>query len=297
MRDGAAALRRLLARDGPILATGAHNALSAKLVGEAGFDAVWASGFEISATFTVPDADILTMAESLAVTRTMVGAAGVPVIADCDAGYGNAVNVIRTVRQYESAGVAAICLEDNAFPKRCSFYDGRRDLATPEDHADKVRAAKSVQQSPDFVVIARTEAMIAGQGVDEALRRAHAYADAGADMCLVHSKIADASEVLAFAARWERPTPLVCVPTTYGQTTADELHAAGYKLIIFANHALRSAVKAMQTALFELRITGRISSIDDRLVPLTEIYRLVGEAELRDHEREFVAGAAPALGR
>jgi phosphoenolpyruvate phosphomutase len=286
-----------LDRQGPVVATGAHNALTAKLVGEAGFDAVWASGFEISATFTVPDADILTMAESLAVTQTMVGAAGVPVIADCDAGYGNAVNVIRTVRQYEAAGVAAICLEDNSFPKRCSFYDGRRDLATPEEHADKIRAAKSVQQSPDFVVIARTEAMIAGQGVDEALRRAHAYADAGADMCLIHSKIKDTGEVFAFAARWDRPTPLVCVPTTYGQTTADELYEVGYKLIIFANHALRSAVKAMQDALFQLRVTGRISSIDDRLVPLAEIYRLVGEAELREHEQAFVPGPAPVLAR
>jgi phosphoenolpyruvate phosphomutase len=293
MNGGAAALRGLLERNGPIVVTGAHNALSAKLVGEAGFDAVWASGFEISASFTVPDADILTMAESLAVTRTMVSATKVPIIADCDAGYGNAINVIRTVRQYEAAGVAGICLEDNAFPKRCSFYDGRRDLATAEEHAAKIRAAKSVQQSPDFVVIARTEAMIAGQGVDEALRRARAYADAGADMCLIHSKIKDAGEVMAFAQQWDRPTPLVCVPTTYGQTSVDELYAGGYKMVIFANHALRSAVKAMQDALFELRLLGSISAIDHRLVPLTEIYRLVDEAQLREQEREFVLGAAP----
>src|SRR5947209_1073541 len=156
MIDGASELRHLLAKDGPIVATGAHNALSAKLVGEAGFDAVWASGFEISATFATPDADLLTMSESLAMTRTMVGATRVPIIADCDAGYGNAVNVIRTVRQYEAAGVAGICIEDNAFPKRCSFYDGRRELATAAEHAEKIRAAKSVQESPDFVVIART---------------------------------------------------------------------------------------------------------------------------------------------
>jgi phosphoenolpyruvate phosphomutase len=188
--------------------------------------------------------------------------------------------------------VAGICIEDNAFPKRCSFYNGRRELATAEEHAEKIRAAKSVQNSPDFVVIARTEAMIAGQGVDEGLRRARAYADAGADMCLIHSKIKSPDEVFEFARRWDGATPLVCVPATYGQVSVDELHEAGYKLVIFANHALRSAVKAMQDALFELRLMGRISAIDQRLVPLTEIYRLVGEAELREHERDFVPGAA-----
>src|SRR5205085_771288 len=148
-----------------------------------------------------------------------------------------------------------------------------RELASIDEHAGKIRAAKSVQRSPDLVVIARTEAMIAGRGVDEALARARAYADAGADMCLIHSKIADPSEVYAFAARWDRETPLVCVPTTYGQTSVDELWTHGYKLVIFANHAMRSAVKAMQGALAELREAGRISAIEDRIVPLREIYR------------------------
>ena len=141
--DGALRLRLSLERPGPLLVAGAHNPLSARLVEEAGFDAVWASGFEISASQAVPDANILSFSENLDIARAMTGAVGIPVIADCDNGFGNAVNVIRTVREYEAAGVAGICMEDNVFPKRCSFYDSSwRELVSPEEHAGKIRAAK-----------------------------------------------------------------------------------------------------------------------------------------------------------
>src|SRR5438067_1193842 len=182
-------LRSALEQPRPLLVAGAHNPLSARLVEEAGFDAIWASGFEISASQGVPDANILTFTENLEIARGIARAVGIPVIADCDSGFGNAVNVVRTVREYEDAGVAAICLEDNVFPKRCSFYSGsRRELASVEEHAGKIRAAKAAQRDGDTFIIARTEALIAGWGQAEALRRARLYADAGADGILIHSK-------------------------------------------------------------------------------------------------------------
>src|SRR4029077_273167 len=166
----------LLGRESIALAAGAHDALSAKLAEQAGFDAIWASGFGISAVQAVPDANILTLTETLEAVRRIVGAVGVPVIADCDNGYGNAINVMRTTGEFERAGAAGICIEDNEFPKRCSFYAGvRRDLVPAEEHARKVEAATAARHRRDFAVIARTEALIAGLGLEDALRRAHAY--------------------------------------------------------------------------------------------------------------------------
>jgi len=282
-------LRAALERDAPLLVAGAHSPLSAKLVEEAGFDAVWASGFEISATQAVPDANILTFSENLSVARGIAQATNLPVIADCDSGFGNAINVLRTIREYEDAGIAGICLEDNIFPKRCSFYSGsRRELVSPEEHAGKIRAAKAAQRDPDTFIIARTEALIAGWGQAEALQRAAAYADAGADAVMIHSKSKTLDELAETAKKWNRNTPLVIVPTIFPQASAGECYAAGFKIVIFANHGLRSAIKAMQETLGELRRSERIADVNDRLVPLEEVYRLVGVSDMNTHEKEFL---------
>jgi phosphoenolpyruvate phosphomutase len=289
-------LRRRLAEPRPVLVGGAHNGLSGKLVEEAGFDAIWASGFEISASYGVPDANILTMAENLEAARQINVVARIPVIADCDTGYGNAVNVIRTVQEYESAGIAAICIEDNVFPKRCSFYSSvKRELVSAEEHAGKIRAAKSAQRDPDFVVIARTEALIAGWGMEEALRRATAYADAGADAILIHSKESKPDEILEFASKWKRGVPLVAVPTTYKSTSAATLAEAGYRIVIYANHGLRAGIRAAQAALKTICESGRADSADDRIVPLEEVYRLVGVPELQKDEKVFLPKGEPPV--
>ena len=289
MSEKAARFRKLLESDGPIVITGAHNGMSAKLVEEAGFEGVWASGFEISASYALPDANILTMAENVLVAKAMSDATEVPVIADCDNGYGNAINVIRTVQEYEKAGIAGICIEDNVFPKRCSFYAGvKRELAPIAEHAGKIEAAKAAQKDPNFVVIARTEALIAGWGMEEALKRGRAYADAGADMVLIHSKSPSSAEVIEFARRWDRKTPLVCVPTIYKEATATQLYEAGFKMMIFANHAMRSSIKAMQDALKVLHDAGYTGSVEDRIVPLKEVYRLVGEPQMKADEKAFL---------
>ena len=279
----------LLARPTVALAAGAHDALSAKLAEEAGFEAIWASGFGISAVQAVPDANILTLTETLDAVRRIADAVKIPVIADCDNGYGNAINVIRTVSEFERAGAAGICIEDNEFPKRCSFYAGvSRDLVAPEEHARKVQAAIAARRDPGFAVIARTEALIAGRGLDDALLRARAYAEAGADAILVHSKHEDFSELAAFAQRWGGLTPLVAVPTTYGSVETSELLAAGFRLAIFANQPLRGAIAAMREVLATLKATARVDSVDDRIVPLEDVYTLVGVPELKANEKRFL---------
>jgi phosphoenolpyruvate phosphomutase len=288
-KTGPEKLREMMAADQPIVTIGAHNGMSARLGAEAGFDGIWASGFEISASYGIPDANILTMAENLHAAKMMNAVVDIPIVADCDNGYGNAINVIRCAQEYEKAGIAAICIEDNVFPKRCSFYAGvKRELASVEEHAGKIRAAKDAQTTQDFVVIARTEALIAGWGMDEALMRGRAYADAGADFVLVHSKSKSADEVLGFAKRWDRDTPLVCVPTIYSETKVETLYEAGYKLIIFANHGLRTSVKAMQETFSVLKKEMFTGSVDDRVVPLTRIYELIGVDQMKSDEKAFM---------
>jgi phosphoenolpyruvate phosphomutase len=249
------------------------------------------------------------MSETLAGSRAMVDATTIPVIADCDTGFGNAINVMRAVAEFEAAGVSAICIEDNVFPKRCSFYTGvARELVPIDEHARKVAAAKEAQRSPEFAVIARTEALIAGWGRDEALARARAYADAGADAVLVHSKHPDLGELAEVAAAWDRATPLVAVPTTYIGASVAEIAAAGFKLVIYANQPLRAAVTAMRDALAALR-GGEAPELERRIARLEEIYSLVGLSELRSNEARFLmpggvdcsalilaAGEDPALG-
>lgn len=286
----AAKLRELMRRPGIVKTVGAHDALSAKLIEEAGFDAIWASGFGISASLKcIPDGSFLTMTEQLEVTKNIVEAVRIPVIADCDTGFGNALNVMRTVQEYEKAGIAGICIEDNVFPKRCSFYTGvRRELVSINEHAGKVRAAKSAQASPDFVVIARTEALIAGWGQDEALKRAEAYADAGADAVLIHSKSPAFDELRAVSQQWSGRVPLVVVPTIFGSVTADELERHGFKIVIFANQVIRTSIKAMRDTLDVLKREYRAEAVADRMVSLQEVYDLVGVTKLEEDERKFL---------
>jgi phosphoenolpyruvate phosphomutase len=290
----ASVLRQLLARPGLVAAVGAHDALSAKLIEAAGFPVVWSSSFTVSAAQrAMPDVNLLTMTETLETARHVNNAVAVPVIADCDNGYGNAVNVVRTVEEYERAGIAGLCFEDNIFPKKCSLYPGvKRELASVEEHAGKIRAAKRAQHDPATVVIARTEALIAGWGLEEALRRAHAYAEAGADLVLVHSKAPTAVEVLDFMRRWDGATPIVAVPTLYPSVRWEELEQAGVKLVIWANQVLRGAVKGMQDTLAVLARERRLDALAPHIVPLDEIYRHVGVDEFKRIESEFLPRGA-----
>jgi phosphoenolpyruvate phosphomutase len=288
--NNAVKLRALLKRPGAIKAVGAHDALSARLIERAGFDAIWASGFAISASLKcIPDASFITSSEQLEIERNIAQAVSIPIIADCDTGYGNALNVMRTVNDRERAGVAAICIEDNVYPKRCSFYAGvRRELIPVDEHCGKIKAAKAAQLFPEFVIIARTEALIAGWGQEEALKRAEAYAEAGADAVLIHSKSKRFDELKAVYNAWSGRVPLVVVPTIFDQTTAAEMEEAGAKIIIYANQPVRAAIRAMRDTLDLIKQDTRPGAANDCIVTLPEVYEIVGVPQMEQDERNFL---------
>ena len=283
-------LKELLKKNKKLVLGGAHDALSAKLIEEAGFDAVWASSFGVSAsTKCLPDANVLTMTEMLEAVKGMNEAVSIPVIADCDNGYGNAINVIRMVKEYERAGIAGISIEDNPFPKKCSLYPGEhQELVDKDEMAGRIHAAVSTRQSKDFFVIARTEALIAGLGMQEALSRATAYEEAGASAILIHSRKSTPEEIREFASLWKGKIPLVAVPTKYPEVTSEELSKMGIKIVIFANQALRASVAAMKVVLKQIRRTDTTATVNGTLVGLDEIFRLVGQPVLEENEKKFV---------
>jgi len=188
---------------------GAFDVMSAKLAEMNDFDAVWASGFGISSARALPDAGILTMTELLDAVTFMAEACNIPVIADCDTGYGGPNNVAHLVRKFENAGIAGICIEDKTFPKENSlFKDGKQEMIAKKDFVAKLVAAKNAKRNREFVIIGRTEALIADLGVEEALERATAYEKAGADIIFVHSRKKDPDEIFEFYEKWKGKIPI-----------------------------------------------------------------------------------------
>ncbi|WP_457954434.1 phosphonopyruvate hydrolase [Achromobacter xylosoxidans] len=276
----------------PVLmhAMSAHNPLSAKLAAEAGFDAIWGSGFELSASHAVPDANILSAGLHLEMMRAIAAVVDVPVIADIDTGFGNAINVAYVVPQYEAAGVSAVVMEDKTFPKDTSLRaDGRQELVRVAEFQGKIEAACAARRDADFCVIARTEALIAGLGQAEALARAAAYEAAGADAILIHSKQTTPDEVLAFIAAWSGRVPLVLVPTAYPQLREADIQALGkVGLVIYGNHAIRAAVGAMREVFARIRNDGGIHGVDAGLPTVRDIIDLQGDADMRELERRYL---------
>lgn len=282
-----ASVKRQALRDGlrssePVMTLGAHDALSAKLAEKYDFDAVWVSGFGIcTMTYAMPDLNLVSMAETLEAAVRMDAATSLPVVADCDNGFGGYSNFVRTVTQFERAGIAGICIEDNTFPKRNSLYRGQsvRELIETSEQARRIRAGKDAQQSEEFVLIARVEALIAGHGVEAAVERANAYADAGADAILIHSRDKSLEEITAFLDAFSRDIPLVAVPTLFPDFTADELSKLGFNMVIYANQAMRASVAAMEETMATLRDERRPSAVDSSIAAVDYIFDLVGTRE------------------
>lgn len=268
----------------------AHNPLSARLVEEAGFDGVWASGFEISAALGLPDISLVSMAEHLEVVRAMAARTRLPVVADIDTGFGNALNVLHAVRSYEAAGAAAVVIEDKVFPKVTSLVEGgRQDLLRIAEFQGKIEAARHARNDPDFLIIARTEALIAGAGPDAALERGRAYAAAGADLLLVHSKSSGPGEIEGFIAAWDGGIPIVIVPTAYPQMTMARAAASGrVGLVIYGNHAIRAAVAAMQQSFARIMADGDTLGVEGGIAPVGEIFRLQGMDQVARDEAAFL---------
>ena len=271
----------------PILKVmGAFDSMSAKLVEINGFDAIWAGSFAISATHALPDASILTMTEFLNVSSNIVQSCKIPVIADCDTGYGGPSNVSHTVKKFELAGVAAICIEDKTFPKQNSLLkNGKHELISEKEFVAKILAAKEAKSNKNFMIIARTEALIAELGMNEALQRATAYQNAGADAILIHSKKETPDEIFEFSESWKGKIPLVVVPTTYPTVGIDELIKNKFKMTIYANQTLRVAYSAMNNMLREIKDCKRISDIKQEMSSMEDIFELQKMYEIKNQEK------------
>ena len=273
----------------------AHNGISARIGEEAGFRGLWASGLSLSAQFGVRDSNEASWTQILEMVEFMVEATTVPIMLDGDTGYGNFNNMRRLVRKLEQRDVAAVCIEDKVFPKANSFIDGRRQpLADIDEFAGKIKAGKDAQQDDDFCIVARVEALIAGAGMQEALRRADAYRRAGADAILIHSALAVADEVLEFMREWADRSPVVIVPTRYYATPTEVFRDAGCSMVIWANQMLRAAILAMAETADHLARRQNLLSLEDRIAPVEEIFRLQGAGELRRAEARYLPAARHA---
>ena len=281
-------LRKKLEGNSIIKVGGAFDAMSAKLVEINGFDAVWAGSFAISATYAVPDASILTMTEFFDAASKMADTCKIPVIADCDTGYGGPSNVSRMVKKYENAGIAAICIEDKTFPKQNSLLEnGQNNLISEKEFVAKIIAAKDAKQDKNFMIIARVEALISGAGMDEALKRATAYEKAGADAILIHSKEKTPEEIFKFADLWKDNLPIVVVPTTYDSVKIDELIDHKIKLVIYANQTLRAAHASMNRMLKQIINSNSLSETEEEISSMEEIFNLQEMFDIKTKEKDL----------
>lgn len=271
----------------------AHNGLSAKIVEEAGFPGIWASGLSISAQFGVRDNNEASWTQVLENLEFMSDATHIPILLDGDTGYGNFNNMQRLIRKLEQRNIAAVCIEDKLFPKTNSFLKGdAQPMADMHEFCGKIKAGKDAQTDPDFCIIARVEAFICGWGLAEALRRADAYHQAGADGILIHSALSVPDEILAFKREWGNRCPVVIVPTKYYSTPTDVFRQHGFSLVIWANHMLRAAVSIMQKTARALKQSEHLLAIEDKVAPVSEIFRLQNAAELLQAEERYLPRGA-----
>ncbi len=284
--QGPTHLRALLARGGLLIAPGVYDGLSARIAESAGFDALYVSGGAIARGMGYPDVGLVTQTEMVKRLEEIRAVTRLPLIVDADTGYGNALNVIRTVRAYERAGAAALHLEDQVEPKRCGHYEGKQIVGVHE-MAQKVRAAIAARENPALLLIARTDAR-AVVGLEEAIARSNAYAEAGADVIFVEApQSLEEIERIAREVRapllinmfWGGKTPLV---------PPEQLAELGYRIMIVPSDLQRAAIRAMQRAAAVLRQQGSTAAIADEMVSFAEREQVIGLAEVEELQRRFL---------
>jgi len=267
----------------------AHNGLSAKIVEEAGFKGIWASGLSISAAQGVRDNNELSWTQVLDIVEYMADVTSIPIMLDGDTGYGNFNNARRLVKKLEQRKIAGVCIEDKVFPKTNSLISGaKQPLADINEFCGKIKAMKDSQIDEDFVVVSRVEAFIAGLGIEEALKRAEAYRQAGADAILMHSKRTDISEIEAFMKEWDNRHPVIIVPTAYYSVPIHKFIELGVSVAIWANHNIRASIAAMQDITRKLYEDKSLLAIEDTIAPVKEVFRLQGLEELEEAEEKYL---------
>jgi phosphoenolpyruvate phosphomutase len=265
----------------------AHDGLSAAVAEHAGFKGLWASGLSISSSLGYRDANEASWTQLIDVVERMADATDLPVLVDGDSGFGNFNNARLLARKLQQRGAAGVALEDKGFPKMNSFVGDRHPLADVGEFSGRLRAVKDTV-GDQMVLVARIEALIAGHGMDEALARAHAYAEAGADAILIHSRKSVADEILAFAELWQNRLPVVIVPTKYYRTPVSAYREAGISTVIWANHAMRAAVAGMRDICGRIVAEESIAGIESQVATLDDVFGLLNYGELAAAEERYL---------
>ncbi|WP_246668380.1 MULTISPECIES: isocitrate lyase/phosphoenolpyruvate mutase family protein [Bradyrhizobium] len=283
-------LRACMAEAGLVHIMAAHSPLSAILAEEAGFDGLWASGFELSALYGLPDMSLISMTQHLDMLRAVAGRTRLPIVADIDTGYGNAINVVHAIGEYERAGASAVVIEDKTFPKVTSLVaDGRQELLRIEEFQGKIEAAITTKRNPDFLVIARTESLISGP------RRSGSPAS-GESLCGVRRgydpdplEKKDPCEIESFSRAWTGSVPLVIVPNAYPALDAERVKALGnIRMMIYGNYGIRAAATAMHETFRRIIADGGVQNVHKDILPVEEIFRLQRMHEVKAAEARFL---------
>ena len=283
----AATLRALLAGDSLTTIIEAHNGLSATLLEQAGAPGIWASGLSVSSALGVRDCNEASWTQMLDVVEFMVDAVDIPVLVDGDSGYGNFNSFRRLASKLEQRGAGGVCIEDKLFPKSNSFFETEQKLIDIREFCGKIRAAKDTLRNPDFVIVARIESFIVGRGLDDALARAAASKEAGADAIFIHSKKTDAHEIESFVRQWNNALPVVIAPTTYANTPLTQFAEMKISMVIWANHLMRASMYAMQACAQHIVRTGSPQGIEGQLAKISEVFKLTDVDELLRAEQRY----------
>lgn len=257
-----------------VLGAGVHNAVTASLVERAGFDVLWLSSLEVSTVKLLPDVNVITFSEVAQILREIKRATKLPIIVDAETGYGSDGTAMRAAQEFQDAGATAICLEDNAFPKRGSFYSAvDRQLEDTQTFCWRIKKVRQLV-GDHLDIIARTEGLVAGRGVRETIERARAYSEAGADALFVQTNASTTEDFMRVLSEVRDLAPIVITPTALPQVTAPQLHTMGADVIIFSNVVMRTIIKAVSEALTELKVEQRLGKVRGRIASLEELFEL-----------------------
>ncbi len=268
----------------------AHNGLSAKIVENAGFKAIWASGFAIASSLALRDVNEVSFTQLCNIVENMSAVTSIPVFVDGDSGFGNFNNVRLLVRALSRAGAAGVCIEDKVFPKNNSLLGNVRanqELISIDEFCGKIKAAKDNTLDDNFIVSGRVEGLIAGESISDTLIRAEAYHAAGADAILVHSNQSTAYEIIEFATEWQNRCPLIIVPTNYYKTPTADFRKCHISMILWANHNFRACINIMEKISNIIYQTQSVNNIQEKLCSVQHVFELLDYNELEEAEKKY----------
>lgn len=266
----------------------AHDGISSKIAENAGFKGLWASGLCMSTALGVRDSNEISWTQVTQVLEHMSDVTHIPILVDGDTGHGNFNNVRILVKKLCKLHIAAVAIEDKIFPKTNSFIETKQSLASVQEFCGKIKAAKDSQLDPDFCLIARTESLIVGASMNEAIDRATAYYEAGADGIIIHSKKPNAEEILEFSKQWCNPCPLIIIPTKYYNEPTSSYENKNISMVIWANHNMRAAIRSMENICKKIMLEKSVINIEENIASVNDIFNLLDYHELSEAEKKYL---------